>query len=160
MFVCRVARKAAEFPARFSTMPVVESINELKQLPLFALLAYAARCARRVFPLFRVDSGNPEAALCQQAVESAIRLSEDLASGKEIDPVELSAAEEGTIHAVVIASEAMPPDEQAAYAANSAYAAISAAKALLEAFASDDRTTEADRVAEAAAIARDAAVSA
>ena len=49
-------------------MAVVESTNELKQLPLFALLAYAARCARRVYPLFRLNAGNPEARLCQQAI--------------------------------------------------------------------------------------------
>ena len=44
-------------------MAVVESTDDLKQLPLFALLAYAGRCARRVSPLFRLDAGNPEAPL-------------------------------------------------------------------------------------------------
>ena len=60
----------------------------------------------------------------------------------------------------VVASEMMPPDERAAYAANAAYAAISAAKALLEAYHSDNPESEAERVADAAAIARDAANSA
>jgi hypothetical protein len=141
-------------------MAVVESTNELKQLPLFALLAYAARCARRVYPLFRLNAGNPEARLCQQAIESAIRLTEELASGNSVDPAQLCVAEEGTVRAVVVASEMMPPDERAAYAANAAYAAISAAKALLEAYHSDNPEAEAERVADAAAIARDAANSA
>src|SRR5579872_4322396 len=93
------------------TMSAVESTNELKQLPLFALLAFAARCARRVAPLFRLDPQNPEAGLCRQAIEAAIRLTEELAAGNEIDPVELCVAEEGTVRAVVVASEALPPDE-------------------------------------------------
>src|SRR5579871_5227411 len=113
-------------------MPVVESTNDLKQLPLYALLAYSARCAQRVYPLFHLDSENPEAEACRQAVQTAIRLTESLAAGGGVDPVDLCVAEEGTIRAVVIASEMLPPDERAAYAANTEYAAISAAKALLE----------------------------
>src|SRR4051812_32410800 len=101
-------------------MAVVESLNELKQLPLFALVAYAVRCARRVAPLFRLETGHPEAGSCRQAVESAIRFAEELASGNDVDPVELCAVEEGTIRAVVVASEMLPPDERAAYAANAA----------------------------------------
>src|SRR5579872_1088902 len=142
------------------TMSAVESTNELKQLPLFALLAFAARCARRVSGLFRLDAEHPDAALCEQAIETAIRLTEALAAGNDVDCVELSDAEEGTVRAVVVASEMLPPDERAAYAANAAYAAISAAKAVLEACTGDNVDEEADRVAEAAAIARDSAVSA
>src|SRR5579872_6496795 len=142
------------------TMSAVESTNELKQLPLFALLAFAARCARRVSGLFRLDAEHPDAALCEQAIETAIRLTEALAAGNDVDCVELSDAEEGTVRAVVAASEMLPPDERAAYAANSAYAALCAAKAALEAQGDDAGEEIADRIAEAAEIARDSAVSA
>src|SRR5260370_17221046 len=94
-------------------MGVAESTDDLKQLPLFALLAYAARCARRVYPLFRLDSGNPEATLCRQAVETAIRLAETLAAGNGVDPVELRVAEEGSIRAGVVATEIPPPHQPA-----------------------------------------------
>src|SRR6476661_4356840 len=98
--------------------PVVESPPELKQLPLLALLAFSARCARRVSHLFRLAPEHPEANECLQAIESAIRLTEDLAAGNEVDLGEMGDAEEGTVRAVVVASELLPPDEQAAYAAN------------------------------------------
>ena len=143
-----------------SIMPVVESPTELKQLPLLALLAFAARCARRVSPLFRLDPQHPDATECQQAIETAIRLTEELAAGIDVDFVELGDAEEGAVRAVVVASELLPADERAAFAANAAYAAVSAAKAVLEASTGDNIDEEAERVAEAASIARDSAVSA
>ncbi|HEY2249599.1 MAG TPA: hypothetical protein VGH74_01015, partial [Planctomycetaceae bacterium] len=141
-------------------MPVVESSIDFKQLPLLALLAFAARCARRVSPLFRLDPGHPDAVACQQAIETAIRLTEELAAGNDVDFSELADAEEGTVRAVVAASEMRVPDERSAYAANSAYAAVSAAKAVFEASTGERIEEEADRAAEAAAIARDSAVSA
>ncbi len=141
-------------------MPAVESPTESKPLPLLALLAFAARCARRVSPLFRLDSEHADANSCRQAIETAIRLTEKLAAGNDVDFVELGDAEEGTVRAVVVASEMLPPDERAAYAANAAYAAVSAAKALLEASTGENVGEEADRIAEAATIARDSAISA
>lgn len=147
-------------PKQNRPMPVAESPSDLKQLPLYALLAYATRCARRVAGLFRLEPNHPEAAACTAAVEAAIRITEALAAAGEVDPDDLAAAEEGTVRAVIVASEMLPPDERAAYAANSAYAAICAAKAALEASVADDIDESAGRVAEAATIARDSAVSA
>lgn len=141
-------------------MSVVESANELKELPLYALLAYVARCARRVSPLFRLGRSSSEAETCRQSILAAIRLTEELAAGNEVNPDELWAAEEGTMRAVAVANEASPPDERAAYAADTAFAAIAAARVLLESFSSDDPTAEAERIAEVATIARDAAISA
>ena len=141
-------------------MPVVESANELKELPLYALLAFASRCARRVVGLFRLEANHPELDGCRESVAAAILLAEALAAGKDIDPDELAAAEEGTVRAVVAASEMLPPDERAAYAANAAYAALCAAKAALEVQGDDPGEELAERIAEAAEIARDSAVSA
>jgi chromosome segregation ATPase len=147
-------------PQQKRPMPVAESPTDLKQLPLYALLAYAARCARRVSVLFRLEPGHAEAEACTAAVDAAIRITEALAAAGEVDPDDLAAAEEGTVRAVIVASEMLPPDERAAYAANSAYAAICAARAALEASVADDVDEPAGRVADAATIARDSAVSA
>src|SRR5690242_1925252 len=108
-------------------MPVLEHPSELKELPLYALLAFASRCARRVAGLFRLEANHPDLAASCKAIAAAIRLTESLAAGKEIDAGQLATAEEGTIRAVVAASEMLPPDERAAYAANAAYAALCAA---------------------------------
>src|SRR5215831_18404899 len=122
-------------------MPVAESPTDLKQLPLYALLAYASRCARRVAGLFHLDANHAEAQSCLSAIDAAVNITQALA-----------AAEDGTVRAVIVASELQPPDERAAYAANSAYAAICAAKAALEASVANDIDEPAGRVAEAATI--------
>jgi hypothetical protein len=51
--------------------------DELNGLPLRAIVAYAARCARRVQPLFNVDSLEAEH---KTAVEDAIRYAEGVAA--------------------------------------------------------------------------------
>src|SRR5690349_19150828 len=45
---------------------------DLKQLPLHALLACAARCARRVQPLFAGDGAGGQLAECAKALDRAI----------------------------------------------------------------------------------------
>ena len=65
---------------------VAENATDLKQLPLRALVAYAARCARRVQSLYAPPEGHPEAADCQAALEAAIRVAEQFASGEEPEP--------------------------------------------------------------------------
>jgi len=141
-------------------MAVAESPTDLKELPLYALLAYASRCARRVAGLFHLDDSHAEAKSCLSAIDAAVQITQALAAAGNVGPDELAAAEDGTVRAVIVASELQPPDERAAYAANAAYAAICAAKAALEASVADDIDESASRVAEAATIARDAAVSA
>jgi len=141
-------------------MPVAESPTDLKQLPLYALLAYASRCARRVSGLFHLDANHAEAKSCLSAIDAAVNITQALAAAGDVDPDVLAATEDGTVRAVIVASELQPPDERAAYAANSAYAAICAAKAALEASVASDIDEPAGRVAEAATIARDSAISA
>ena len=51
-----------------------ESAHELRELPLYAQLALAARCARRVVNLFRLEPNHPELAACLKSVGAAIRL--------------------------------------------------------------------------------------
>jgi hypothetical protein len=60
------------------------SLGELKQLPLRALVAYAARNARRVQPFFTLPDDHPEKQRHVAAVERAIRIAEEFAKGTPV----------------------------------------------------------------------------
>jgi hypothetical protein len=55
--------------------------EDLKKLPLRAIVALSARCARRVEHLALLPEGHPETERCRAAVENAIELAEDFAKG-------------------------------------------------------------------------------
>jgi hypothetical protein len=64
------------------------SIDQLKELPLRAMVAFAARCARRVEPLAQLPEGSPQAESRRQAVDAAIRMAEVFARGTDTPPDE------------------------------------------------------------------------
>lgn len=141
-------------------MLAVQSPNALNELPLRAQLAFATRCARRVINLFRLQTNHPDLALCCKSLGTAMRLAESFAAGDEVDADELATAEYGALRAVTASSEMRPPNERAAYAANTVYAVLCAVKAAIEIQSCESPAAEADRVAEATMIARDAAIAA
>jgi hypothetical protein len=55
--------------------------EDLKKLPLRAIVALSARCARRVEHLALLPDDDPETERCRAAVANAIRLAEDFAKG-------------------------------------------------------------------------------
>lgn len=55
--------------------------DDLKKLPLRAIVALAARCARRVETPARLPDNHPQAQRCRGAAASAIQLAEDCAKG-------------------------------------------------------------------------------
>ena len=55
--------------------------EDLKKLPLRAIVALSARCARRVEHLALLPDDHPETERCRSAVANAIRLAEDFANG-------------------------------------------------------------------------------
>ena len=55
--------------------------DDLKKLPLRAIVAFAARCARRVEHLAVLEVDHPEAARWNAAIAEAIRVAEDFARG-------------------------------------------------------------------------------
>lgn len=55
--------------------------EDMKQLPLRAVVAFAARCAQRVEHLALVPDEHPESANCRSAVRAAVGLAEDFARG-------------------------------------------------------------------------------
>jgi hypothetical protein len=136
---------------------VAESATDLKQLPLRALVAYAARCARRVQSQYKLPDGHPEAADCQAAIDGAIRVAEQFASGEEPSSEAVAQAEEAAVRAILVVSGEENGNSASAYAANAAYAAIDAATAGLAALGAADPLANAEKVADAAAIAFDAA---
>ena len=57
------------------------STEDLKKLPLRAIVALAVRCARRVESLSLLPDGHPDRDRCRTAIYGAIRLAEDFARG-------------------------------------------------------------------------------
>ncbi len=64
------------------------SPEDLKKLPLRAIVALSVRCARRVEHLALLPDGYPETKRCRAAVANAIRLAEDFANGLPCPSVE------------------------------------------------------------------------
>jgi len=64
------------------------SVDQLKVLPLRAIVAFAARCARRVEHLAELPEGNPQRESRRKAIEAAFRLAESYAKGADSPPDE------------------------------------------------------------------------
>jgi hypothetical protein len=63
-------------------------IEHLKALPLRAIVAFAARCARRVEPLAQLPEGDPQRQSRREVVEAALRMAESFARGTDVRPDE------------------------------------------------------------------------
>jgi hypothetical protein len=100
------------------------TVEHLKALPLRAIVAFAARCARRVEPLAQRPEGDPEREGLRAPIEAALRMAEDFARGADAapDPSVLAA-----IDPIAAAPGGAPGARRAAAAAASAaHAAASA----------------------------------
>ncbi len=62
--------------------------EDLKKLPLRAIVAFAARCARRVEDLSQLPEGHPERESRRAAINAAIRLAEEVSRGSACSSVE------------------------------------------------------------------------
>lgn len=141
-------------------MTALAELNfDLKQLPIRAMLAYAARCARRAQPQFKLSPKHRDAAACKKAVESSIRLAEVFVAGGEIDRQVVAQIEEIMVHALMAVSAEGETEKTAAYAATAAYAVISATSAALEIEDAVDPTEYANRVLDACVTATESAIS-
>ncbi len=65
------------------------SVESLRKLPLRAIVAFAARSARRVEPLAGLPEGHPARESRRAAVDAALRAAEDFARG--VDPPDAAA---------------------------------------------------------------------
>jgi hypothetical protein len=99
------------------------TVEQLKQLPLRAIVAFAARCARRVEVQAQLPEGHPQRESRRAAVEAALLMAEAFASGSATPP------DESVIVAIdasrAIAGGGVPSENAAAAAAEAAHAAAS-----------------------------------
>jgi hypothetical protein len=122
------------------------TVEHLKALPLRAIVAVAARCARRVEPLAQLPEGNLHREGRREAVEAALRMAESFARGTDAPPDESVVAaidacrDSGGELACAAAASAIA---QAAHAAASAWHAGS--RVAEESGAPGKRATEAGR---------------
>jgi hypothetical protein len=64
------------------------TVEHLKALPLRAIVAFAARCARRVEPLAQLPEGDPQRESRRGAVAAALKMAEEFAKGTDAPPDE------------------------------------------------------------------------
>jgi hypothetical protein len=102
--------------------------EDLKRLPLRAIVALAARYARRVEHLAVPSADHPEQERCRAAVTSAIRLAEDFAMGVSSPDIESVVREAEWCRSVVEADYVCSSATGAAVAA--AHAAATAQRAV------------------------------
>src|SRR5271166_4635365 len=62
--------------------------EDLKKLPLRAIVAFAARCARRVESIAQFPAGHPQREARRVAIDNAIRLAEDFSKGSSCASIE------------------------------------------------------------------------
>jgi hypothetical protein len=122
------------------------TVEHLKKLPLRAIVAFAARCARRVEPLAQLPEGHPGREGRRAAVDAALRLAEGFSMG------EACPSAESVVQAVDVsrgaAGVARSCESAAAAAAEAAHAAASAWHVMGSREAEKDEPPE-ERTAEA-----------
>jgi hypothetical protein len=102
--------------------------DDLKKLPLRAIAAFAARCARRVEHRALLPDHHPDAESCRSAVSDAIQLAEDFArglpctSGESV--IRKAEAARETARDELVRQDAIAAVVQAAYTAVTALDAI------------------------------------
>src|SRR5262245_47112315 len=105
------------------------TIEHLKQLPLRGIVAFAARCARRVELLAQLPEGHPQCEERRAAVAAALALAEGFARGSPLADVDAVA---GALDACRGAEARPARGESAAEAAAEAAHAAATAWTTLE----------------------------
>jgi hypothetical protein len=104
------------------------TVEDLKKLPLRAIVAFAARCARRVEHLSQLPEGHPEKERRRAAIEAAIQMAEDFSRGSTCPSVESMVQSVDASRGVTVGKPSC--DSAAAAAAGASHAAASAWDAL------------------------------
>jgi hypothetical protein len=100
-------------------------MDDLQKLPLRALVAYAARAARRVQPIYDRATQIPDFSEKKVAVDSAISVAEGFCAGNSYNAQVLEVSK-ATAHG---AAQAVAASDATYYAAQAAWAAVDAAHA-------------------------------
>jgi hypothetical protein len=98
------------------------TVEHIKSLPLRAIVAFAARCARQVEPLAQLPEGHPQRESRREAVEAALGMAEAFAKGADGSPDESVVA---TLDVSRVVADGPAGSEDAAAAAEAAHAAAS-----------------------------------
>lgn len=128
--------------------------EEIEQLPLWPRVAFAARCARRIQPRFRLPEDHPDRIKHVRAIDGAIALSEQSAHANAyVKAGAYANAARAAAVAAVAAHDAHDAARAARAARAAAYAAVDAATEFIDAASN---AAVADAVAYAAADAASA----
>lgn len=141
-------------------MSLLPTKDDLKNVPLRALVGYAARCALRVESMFLADSKNPNAPSSRKSVETAIQTALDFAAGNRVTEDAVSKLEDQVAAALEIATDNGEADKASVLAGNATYAAINAAHLAIQSVDSDDPTENAEALLDAVTVGIESAASA
>jgi hypothetical protein len=92
--------------------------EDLKKLPLRAIVAFAARCARRVESISQSSVSNPQQEDRRMAIDNAIRLAEEISRGS--DPLSSAAVDQALAATRALTSDSVKGECATAAAAAAA----------------------------------------
>ena len=141
-------------------MSLLPITDDLQDVPLRALVGYAARCAQRVQPLFLAESKHPEAAGYIKLVQKAIQVAMKFAIGGKVTLAAVSKLEDEVTQAIEVATERSEKNKDSVLAGNAAYAAINATHLAILSLDSDDPANEAGEAVQAVGVAVESAAAA
>ncbi len=101
--------------------------EQLRQLPLRALVAFASRCARRVQSFYVLPEDHPTKQTSTAAIDTAIRVAEEFAMGGAVDVKKTAAALRDAEESFAVVQEEEDAGEGATHAAKASLAAVGAA---------------------------------
>lgn len=138
-------------------MSLLPSLDDLQDVPLRALVGYAARCAQRVQPLFLAESEHPKAAASIQLVQKAIQVAMKFSAGGKVALEAVSKLEDEVTQAIELATEKSENNKDSVLAGNAAYAAINATHLAILSLDSEEPADEAGDAVQAVGVAVESA---
>ncbi|QDU46732.1 hypothetical protein Mal52_52540 [Symmachiella dynata] len=101
--------------------------EQLRRLPLRALVAFASRCARRIQPQYVLENDHPTKQTSTNSINAAIRVAEEFAMGGSVDAKKAATATRDAEEAYAAAQDPEFASPEAVHAAKAALAAVGAA---------------------------------
>ena len=141
-------------------MSLLPGKNDLHEVPLRALVAYAARCAQRVEPLFLAQSENSKAAANSKKIQKAIQAAMKFASGGKVTLLSVAKLEDQVTQAIEVATKKTEKNKDSILAGNAAYAAINATHLAILSLDSGEPANEAGDAVQAVGVAVESAAAA
>ncbi len=141
-------------------MSLLPSTDDFQDIPLRALVGYAARCAQRVQPLFLAESEHSKAAASIKLVQNAIQVAMKFSAGGKVILAAVSKLADEVTQAIELATENSENNKGSILAGNAAYAAINATHLAILSLDSEDPANEAGDAVQAVGVAVESAAAA